>query len=224
MKISKKKKSVLIALSVLLCIITGIVVLHYIETLHDLLKPPADADFVDTSGKVVVQQFGQPIFLHYNTSNIKGPLKTYVNIFFSEKEPPAVGYTSEGNFVMPEIKLIYQKDGLECYEWSDQYNCFITYKHGDSEVKVYPNDLEKTEDELLYPVAKQEFMTHDFRRIELFGELLVKQNDSEAKEMLKKYAANSFTTAEINQNEKSNKISASRIQGFAEKLTRKYDF
>lgn len=221
MRNSKKSKSIIIVLSVLVCIIAGILILNF----SGLLRTPSDnSSDIDVSGKVVVEQFGQPISLRYYTNNLRGPLSTSVNIYISGNELPSTGYSSEGNFVMPEIKLIYQKDGLECYEWSDQYNCFITYKHGDSEVKVYPNDLEKTEDELLYPVAKQEFVTRDFRKIELFGELLVKQNDSEVKEILKKYAANTFTSDETDQNEKSNKISASRIQGFAEKLTRKYDF
>lgn len=181
--------------------------------------------FQETTSEVTLHQFNQDVYLKYFTSNINGPTKTTICIFLSEKKGEAAiaSYEINGNFSMPEIKMVYSKNGLTCYEWASQDNCLITYQYGDSKIKAYPNVFfDQSDDTLLYPVAKQEFMTKDWRRVHSFAEILLKNNDAEAREILQRYASGSFTTEEIDQNEKSNSVTPNQIQTFSDSLLLKY--
>ncbi|MFT9078100.1 hypothetical protein [Ethanoligenens sp.] len=138
----------------------------------------------------------------------------------SEKNEAAIAsYQINGNFSMPEIKMVYSKNDLTCYEWVSQDNCLITYQYGDSNIKAYPDAFfDQSDDTLLYSVAKQEFVTKDWRRVHSFAEILLRNNDVEARETLQRYASGSFTTEEIDQNRKSNNVTPNQIQVFAQCL------
>ncbi|AYF38548.1 hypothetical protein DRA42_06375 [Ethanoligenens harbinense] len=64
-------------------------------------------------------------------------------------------------------------------------------------------------------------MTKNWNRVKLFGELLLKCNDTEAKATLQRYARGLFTDEEMMQN-RGSPITSSDVQEYAAKLISKY--
>ncbi|WP_243114501.1 hypothetical protein [Ethanoligenens harbinense] len=95
------------------------------------------SDDQNKTGQITVRQFEQNLFLRYRTYH-NGPTETSVALFLSEKEDAAASYVFRGEFEKPEINLIYNANGLKCYEWLSKSTCIITYKYENSRVKAYP--------------------------------------------------------------------------------------
>ncbi|QCN92125.1 hypothetical protein DRA42_06360 [Ethanoligenens harbinense] len=150
---------------------------------------------------------------------------TDVYIFSEKQSGELTHYLIDGDFVSPKIKQIYNTQSLVAYEWSAGKVYFITYKEKGSVIQPFSSiqiDAGNFQDaNLLYPVAKQQFNTRKWGCINLFAELLLKCNDTEAKATLQRYARGLFTDEEMMQN-RGSPITSSDVQEYAAKLISKY--
>lgn len=220
----KSRRSVITSIIVVLLVVAGIITAYFVSFWGPFIvakledSPIKKNTYIEQAGEKITIQY---ITAHYNSSDPE----THVSVFSKQQNTALTYYQYSGNYVPPKITPIYASNNLVAYEWKTGAIYFITYKTSTSYVKAFSQYQIESNDfkdaNLLYPVAKQQFDTKRWECINLFGELLLKCNDTDVKATLQRYARGLFTDQETLINQHST-ISSTDVQQNAAKLLSQY--